>query len=430
MEMMAMRGVRKTWIAAAAGLVVAGAIPVVAAVAGDDEGSEDRPAAGAESGAESDEAERGALVDAEPLFALPDGEAAADELTENGFDASDTEHGVDLWRLTYRTVDAEGAPTTASGVLALPRDAGERLQLVSYAHGTEVDRASAPSVSRGFATAPTVAYASAGYAAVAPDYLGLGEGPGPHPWMDVPSETTASLDLLRAAREFAPREGRELEPEVLVTGFSQGASAALGLGRELREGGDDYFTLGALAPVSGGYDFAASQLPAVLDGRVDPRWAVAYGAYLLVAFDRLHDVYGAPEDVFRAPYADTVEDLFDGDHPGEEVMAGLPASLDELLTDEGRRLLAEPTGAMADALAELDGVCSDWDPEAPLTLFEATDDEQAVNENTDACLASFRAAGVDPGEVDLGEVDFEGSRHIGSHVAAIPEIIDWFHRVA
>ncbi|SOD62609.1 hypothetical protein SAMN06297387_106186 [Streptomyces zhaozhouensis] len=418
-----MRGARKTWIvAAAAGLAVAGAVPVVAAVTQDDEGPAETTAR--ESG------ERGALVDAEPFFSLADGEAAADELTGNGFDASHAEHGVDLWRLTYRTVDAEGAPTTASGVLALPRDAGQRLRAVSYAHGTEVDRGAAPSVNRGFATAPPVAYASAGYAAVAPDYLGMGEGPGPHPWMDVPSETTASLDLLRAARAFASEEGRELAPEVLVTGFSQGASAALGLGRELRDGGDDYFGLGALAPVSGGYDFAASQLPAVLDGRVAPQWAVAYSAYLLVAFDRLHDVYETPADVFRAPYADTVEELFGGDHPGEEVMAGLPGSLDELLTDEGRRLLAEPTGAMADALAELDGVCSDWDPEAPLTLWEATDDEQAVNENTDACLASFRAAGVDPDRRDLGEVDFEGSRHIGSHVAAVPEIIHWFDGIS
>src|SRR5205809_378975 len=86
-----------------------------------------------------------------------------------------------------------------------PRPRPRQLRTVSVAHGTEAYRGDAPSVSQppvaddGWAQAPALTYASAGFAAVAPDYLGLGVGPGPHPWMDVPSETTASLDMLRAA---------------------------------------------------------------------------------------------------------------------------------------------------------------------------------------------------------------------------------------
>ncbi|RMI39543.1 lipase [Streptomyces triticirhizae] len=373
---------------------------------------------------------RGALLTAEPFFSLAGGRDAAAELTAWGFDARAARHGVDVWRLTYRTVDAHGQRTTASGLLALPRTQDRRLRVVSYAHGTEVHRGSAPSVNRGFATAPVVAYASAGYATVAPDYLGMGLGPGPHPWMDVPSETTASLDLLRAAREFSAGEGRQLRREVLVTGFSQGASAALGLGRALQARADGWFRLDALAPVSGAYDFAGSQLPALLAGEVAPEWAVAYTAYLLVAFDRSHDVYDAPGDVFRASYAETAEELFDGEHTGREVMAGLPGSLPELLTEEGLALLAEPNAELAGALAELHSVCVDWAPRAPITLWQARGDEQAVDANTAACLAALRANGVRAGVRDLGPVDHEGSPHIGSHVAAIPEIIRWFDRLA
>lgn len=88
-----------------------------------------------------------------------------------------------------------------------------------------------------FLSGPSIAYASAGFATVAPDYLGMGAGPGKHPWKDVPSETSASLDLLRAARQFTPSTGHTLDRDVLVTGFSQGASGALGLGRALQLGG-------------------------------------------------------------------------------------------------------------------------------------------------------------------------------------------------
>ncbi len=112
----------------------------------------------------------------------------------------------------------------------------------------------AASTPRGRLGAP---FAGAGYATVAPDYLGLGDGPGAHPFMHLASETSASLDLLPAARELARRDGRELDPRVLVTGFSQGAVAALGLARQLQ----DRQELAALAPMSGPYAIAARAAP-------------------------------------------------------------------------------------------------------------------------------------------------------------------------
>jgi len=178
-------------------------------------------------------------------------------------------HGVRSYRLVYRTVSATGRPTTASGLLALPIGGPRRLSAVSFTHGTESYRGDAPSMRRsGFEPAPAYAYASAGFATADPDYLGLGTGPGLHPWMDVPSETTAALDMLRAARHDVTGHGAALRRRVLVTGFSQGASAALGLGRALRDGADRWFRLGALAPISGAYDFRHAELPAVLGGEL------------------------------------------------------------------------------------------------------------------------------------------------------------------
>ena len=42
--------------------------------------------------------------------------------------------------------------------------------------------------------------AAAGYATTAPDYIGLGAGEGVHPYDDIPSEVSASVDALRASR--------------------------------------------------------------------------------------------------------------------------------------------------------------------------------------------------------------------------------------
>lgn len=402
------------------GLLLSGPAAVATATAAAPVGRAHAPGPAEESG-------RGTLVSAEKLYTLATPQAAAAELAAAGFAGDTARHGVVAYRLVYRTVDAYGRPTTASGLFALPLSSAHRLRTVSFAHGTGSHKDDAPSMQRGaFVSAPVIAHAASGAASVAPDYLGLGKGPGLHPWMDINSETTASLDMLRAARAFAPRAGHSLEREVMVTGFSQGASAALGLGRALESGRDRWFRLGALAPVSGAYDFGGAELPALLAGRLEPKSSVVYAAYTLVAFNRLHHIYDAPGEVFRAPYDSTVEALFDGAHTGEQLMRGTPGALGDLLTDHGRDLLAHPTGGLAAALRTTDAVCTDWTPRAPVRLYMAAGDEQAATENTAHCRAALRAGGVSAPVIDLGEADYNGSRHLGSNVAATAAVVRWF----
>ncbi|WP_406148021.1 lipase [Streptomyces sp. NBC_01012] len=375
---------------------------------------------------------RGTLVSAERLYTLTTPDAVAAELAAAGFAGDAVRHGVVAYRLVYRTVDVHGRPTTASGLFALPLTGERRLSAVSFAHGTGSHKNDSPSMRRAdFVSAPVIAHAAAGAAAVAPDYLGMGKGPGLHPWMDIGSETTASLDMLRAARAFAPRTGHALERDVMVTGFSQGASAALGLGRALEAGEDRWFRLGALAPVSGAYDFGGTELPALFRGDVDAKSGAVYAAYTLVAFNRLHPVYDRPGEVFaegegEGEDAAEIEALFDGVHTGEQLMARIPASVDELLTDRGREVLGHPTGGMAEALRTTDAVCTDWVPRAPVRLYMAAGDEQAVTANTDRCRAALHRNGVDAPVVDLGAVDHQDSRHLGSNVAATSAIVRWF----
>lgn len=349
-----------------------------------------------------------------------------DGLTEEGFDTSTVRHPVDLYRLEYATVDATGAPTTASGLLALPHNHDRTLTPVSFTHGTESTKVGVPSLpSDAWDQAAPWTYASAGFAAIAPDYLGLGTGPGLHPWMDLPSETTASMDMLRAADEKTADLGRRLDRKVMVTGFSQGASAALGLARVLDEGHDaagrHRFKLGAVAAISGAYHLGDKEIPALLAGDLHPKLSVIYTAYLLVAYDRLHDLYSSPSEVFEEKYAPTVEGLFDGYTSGEDLFNGLPNAVDDLLTDQGRALLEKPSGSFAEALAATDSACSDWRPKAPVRLYVTPTDLEAAPGNTDACRADFADAGKQVRVLDVGETD-----HIGSAKLGTADAVEWF----
>ncbi len=383
------------------------------------------------SAASSASSDRGHLVSAERLTTQSAGQVGATLKSDPGgaWDTRAVRYGVDTYRLTYRTVDASGRRTTATGLVALPRNGDRRLRTVSFAHGTELYRNDAPSTAEGvWGRAPALTYASAGMAAVAPDYLGMGKGPGKHPWMDIPSETTASLDMLRAARAFAAQKGRELERDVLVTGFSQGASAALGLAKALQEGADPAFRLGAVAPVSGAYAFRKQEIPALLNGGTDAKAGVIYSALLFVAFNRTHHLYDKPGEVFRSPYDKRVEKLLDGSHPGIEVVKGTPGTVRKLLTPRAVKALEHPTGGLAEALRLTDAVCA-WKPKAPIRLYMAKGDEQAVTGNSRACHAQLRAAGAEAPLIDLGTPEYGGSRHLGSQQAATAALVRWFARL-
>ncbi|TYB48165.1 hypothetical protein [Actinomadura chibensis] len=338
-------------------------------------------------------------------------------------------NGVDTYRVVYRTISPGGAPTTASGVVSLPLAATKKaLRPVSFAHGTHVSRYYAGSVAEdGQSRAAAIYYAAAGYAGVAPDYLGLGLGPGPHPYMDAGSEASASLDMLRAARSVAAARGGRFDRHVLVTGFSQGGTAAMALGRELQRGADPYLRLGALAPVSGPYELRHAQIPESLraGSTLAPKASVLYLAYATVSWNRLYHLYASPSEAFKAPYDKIVEGLFDGTKDQDtEIMPRLPDTPGDLLTPRYRRWLLHPSGALLRAVRSSDGTC-DWGPRVPTRLSAGSGDEQVAFSNTLNCAAALRSHGAKPQLVDYGR----DTRHMDSLSRGLPDTLHWFQHL-
>jgi len=369
---------------------------------------------------------RGQLVSIEHLrtFSAEDVKA---ELTGDGFDTSAVQFGVDTYRLVYRTIDTGGRATIASGLLVLPRGGEHELATVAYEHGTMATKSDAPSVIEhsGDLAAP-LTYAAAGFAGVAPDYLGLGLGPGPHPYLDVPSETTASLDMLRAARTAAAGLDRQLRNTVYLAGFSQGGPASMGLARALQAGADRSWRPAAVAAISGPFDLRTAELPAALDHTtLDPASSGFYAAYLLVAWNRLHQLYRSPAEVFQAPYDTTMEQLLDGSHTYDQMVRGFPAGIDQLLTPHAVDMLRNPTGSLAAALQISDGTCSDWTPRLPIRLYTGEKDTDVSTNNSTQCRTALGQHGGDAPIIDVGPVDHNGSGIRGTGLA-----VHWFSQLA
>lgn len=310
-------------------------------------------------------------------------------------DTATVRYGVRAYRLTYRTITPQGEPTTATGLFVLPEGGAGRLDLVSDTHGTMAHRDYAPSVGEDFGRYAPYLHASAGRAVAAPDYLGLGKGPGLHPYMDTASSVTASLDMLRASRTAALRLGRPLTGDVYASGFSQGGQVAMALGRAIEDGADRHFTLKALAPVSGPYDIENAETPGLFDGRINDTSAVFYMTYFLTAQNRLHPLWKDPSEAFREPYADIADGLFDTNHFEEEIIPALPATLKELLTDDYYRQFQHPAGALLAAVRAQDGTCA-WKPDVPVRLYSASGDTDVPIANARSCAADLAERGREP----------------------------------
>jgi pimeloyl-ACP methyl ester carboxylesterase len=409
------QGTRASWrtrrgLAGAAALLVTGLTGLAAAPVA---------AAGSE---HTHQTRRGDLVAVTPVADRDAGQVRS-FLAGWGVDTDVVRYGVRAYRLTYRTVDPYGGPTTATGLLTLPEGGAHRLGLVSDTHGTMVDRDYAPSASEDFGRVPSYVNASAGRAVAAPDYLGLGKGPGPHPYMDTASSVTASVDMLRAARTAAERLGRPLTGEVYATGFSQGGQVAMALGKALEAGADRHFRLRALAPVSGPYDLEGQEMPALFDGRVNDTSGVLYIAYWLVAQNRLHPLYKDPAEAFRAPYASRVESLLDGSHEQEDVVRSLAPSVERLLTPAFHERLRHPSGAVLDAMRAADHTC-DWKPDVPVRLYAGAGDTDVPIGNTRTCARTLAGQGARVRVVDQGAVD-----HFGSVLVSAPQVVRFFDGV-
>lgn len=293
-------------------------------------------------------------------------------------------------KVIYETVDPHGLRTVASAALAVPVGVTTPLPLVSYQHGTVLEREDVPSRlnTEGYLG---VAFATSGYAAVLPDYLGLGDSPGLHPYHHARSQATTVVDALRAARTFLASTNVALNDQVFLTGYSQGGHATLAALREFETHHTNEFTITACAPAAGAYDLSVTTANDFLSERPQPN--PYYFPYLLAAFQ---DVYGLTNqwgNLLRDPYATNLPSKFDGMTSGGAINALLPATPTQILQpDVLDDFVTNPESRLRAALRDNDLI--HWTPRSPLRLYHCAGDLDVTPANTQVAHAAFQARGA------------------------------------
>ncbi|MEO5907190.1 MAG: T9SS type A sorting domain-containing protein [Saprospiraceae bacterium] len=219
------------------------------------------------------------------------------------------EFDVDLYKITYKTVDVNLQPDTASGLLVLPQVADTtRLPILVYNHGTTAGPDDVPSrLEGGYEVA--MAFAAFGFATVAPDYIGLGDSEGFHPYLHAASEASASLDMLFAGYEYLEFNDPDLDPNYLfLTGYSQGGHASMALHKEIEDFWSIIIPVTAATHISGPYSLSGVMRDRVLSDL--PYGYPSYIAYIFLGFNEAYHLYDSIGDVFKEPYAQSIDSFY------------------------------------------------------------------------------------------------------------------------
>lgn len=332
---------------------------------------------------------------------------------------------VAVYQVVYETVDPWGQPTTASGAVLMPRRGGELVQdraLWGLQRGTVFYDADVPSsgemvdwgIWRGLLPA------AAGYVTAMPDYLGFGASRHMvHPYAIAEPTATATVDMLRAARNLADELGVSLRDEVFLSGHSQGGHATLATQRMIEAEHGEEFELRAVSVAGGAYALSGV-VTALLHS--DALLAPQVTAMFTLGMAGVYDLGQPLSYYFEPPYDELVLELYDKTKDNAEIIAGLPSqSTHELYTDA---FLADFRGSGAlefKAALALNDVHVGWHPDAPLRLYHGELDEVVP-----ASMAQLTAASLTGPSTQIEVEVFEGVAHLQSIVPSTLATIEWF----
>ncbi len=298
--------------------------------------------------------------------------------------------GARVYKLTYRTLDAHGSLTPASGALLLPDALAASLPLLSYQHGTVTLKADVPSNLNEEAIIG-LAFAASGYATAMPDYVGLGDSPGLHPYHHAKTEASATVDMLRAARTFCATQAVPLNGQLFLAGYSQGGHATMAAHRELEQNYATEFPVTAAAPMAGAYDLSGTMYRDFLSSRSMPN--PYYIAYFIMAYRDVYQWTNALDTVLLPSYASQLPGYFDGYHESGQIDALVPAQPKTMFQPAFLSSLQnDPANFFRAALADNDVYT--WTPQSPTRLFHCLGDRDVLYTNSQVALEYFHAHGA------------------------------------
>jgi pimeloyl-ACP methyl ester carboxylesterase len=311
---------------------------------------------------------------------------------------------VKAYKVTYKTKNTDGAEISASGAVLLPVT-DQSVSMISVQHGTITSDSEAPSNLAAGSEAASLGtiFGAMGYIIVYPDYIGYGASKDlPHPYEHRSSLASASLDLLRAAKELLRAQANvKWDEKLFIAGYSEGGYATMSLQKKIEEEASSEFNLRASSCGAGAYDKTAFMKFIINSPTAGVASNNALYLWVLLTYDRIYKLNKPATYYFREPYATQIA------ASGNKVSIGV--SFNTILTDAFKKALNEgtDTGFIA---ATADNDVYNWKPKTPTRLFHGDADPLVFYFNSVNAEAAMKKQGA----ADLQLITIPGGTHSSS----------------
>ncbi|GAB4054162.1 alpha/beta hydrolase family protein [Spirosoma litoris] len=277
-------------------------------------------------------------------------------------------YGIKVYRLEYITTNTDGKSIKASGALIIP-NVPTAVPLLSMQHGTITSESDAPSNFGPSSEAYSFGsvFASQGYIIAAPDYIGYGASKDlPHTYEQRNGLATASLDMIRATRDFLSDQGINWDKRLFIAGYSEGGYATLSLQKKIEEETTNEFNLVASSCGAGAYDKPAFMKQIINEKTTGVDYINRLYIWVLQTYDRIYGLNRPMSAYFKEPYATQIA------AQGKD--ASINVSLNQTFTDSFKQGINEGTDKTFLAAVQ-DNDIHDWKPRTPTRLYHGDADE-------------------------------------------------------
>ncbi|TDE12732.1 alpha/beta hydrolase family protein [Dyadobacter psychrotolerans] len=297
-------------------------------------------------------------------------------------------NGVKTYRITYKTKNTDGAEITASGALIVPVTS-QAASLISIQHGTISSDAEAPSNYgvNSESTSLGTLFGALGYIVAYPDYIGYGASKDyPHPYEHRASLASASLDMLRASKEFLKNQSEvKWDEKLYIGGYSEGGFATMSLQKKIEEEASAEFNLRASSCGAGAYDKTAFMNEVVNNTTHGIANYNRLYLWVMLTYDRIYKIGKPASYYFKEPYATQIGTLGTG--------YSIAQSFNTILTDSFKKALNDGTDkSFVDAVA--DNNVYNWKPKTPTRLYHGDKDPLVFYFNSVNAVTAMKKLGA------------------------------------
>lgn len=301
-------------------------------------------------------------------------------------------HGVDVYEILYQVPWLDGTMRQASGIYYVPK-VETAVPYVMYGHGTQIERHREIS-DKNAQQFLCIAFATDGYAAMYPDYHGIGKGEGRHLYQHSWSEAQSFIYMLYAIDELNKELGVAYSGQLFLTGYSQGGHSSMAAHKYLQELNDPRFQVTASSPMSGAYDMTGVQEDYMFQEYPRP----FYLPYLLLSYQHAYDILDVenPYEIFRSPFDTLFPAYFEENahRTLDELNKHLPAIPKDVVKQKYvDAYVNNPDFPFKQRLAENN--LTEWKPEAPMQLCYCKGDREVNYQNSEVAFKEMSQLGAE-----------------------------------